>query len=539
MVLLTIFFSLRSPSILLLGLVVAMGGLSHAKEQETSVKPENPHLPPTEANLFSLLEKQAAPAREGSMVCDFTYEASGSRWNPEVREEKVFLATLRAGDLRLGIGKGGQIYSLRGPFGESIPPQRAAAPWVDEVWHVVATNEQLIAPIHEFQNTGGPEKSGAAMPIHFFIHQAGTYLQGLTGTKETGAPQEPFYSPLLRSRWDPQSRTLYLANWAQQARGPNAWKSGLIVQTAYRDLGDGAIEVSQILSNFGDQILTYVNAPWGGVRRSALPQTILSQPDGGWKKVEGRWGWSDIPNAPYDETGGWIGWTVDPNEESSPSLALVFGREQDSLPAWQRDRSKIVYGTAGEEDRDYEAVEASCSVDLKPGESLLVRWYLISGPLEKIPARAAELAPFAGMERPEFDPEAAQPVWMRDGVPSTSGMGAPSFHLYAQPVPGTVPVFAAQESDTGKTFATLDLYKDIRRSPLTNPLPETHPEHSRYTDRMVYHTHESGDRHLELLGFAHTAPPSQGAGPEITLPAAKENELKVWGPAAPASQRSP
>jgi hypothetical protein len=504
-------------------------------EPEPSPTPAAIEIPPARtADIFSIFEKPAAPQREGTMDCSFDYEPSGSTWNPGLREEAVFLASLQAGDMRLGIGKGGQIYSLRGPFGESVPPQRAAAPWIDEVWHVVATSEPLVAPVHEFQNAGDPKKWASAMPIQFFIHQAGIYLKGLTGTEETGAPVEPFYSPLLRSRWDKASRTLHLANWAQQARSPNVWKSGLLVQTAYRDLGDGAIEVSQVLSNFGDQELTYLNAPWGGVRRSALPHTILSEPGGGWKKVEGRWGWSGIPSAPFDETGGWIGWTVDSAQDSSPALAMVFGREQGPIPAWRRARSKILYGTAGEKDgRDYEAVETSCSVDIKPGDSLLVRWYLVAGSFEKVRARAAELAPFATIEKPEFEPGAAQPLWIRDGAPTATGEGEPALHLHAQPVPGTLPVFSMRDAATGKTFATLDLYNGTRRSPLTNPLPETHPEHSRYTDRVVYHTYESGGP-IELLGFAHPAPPSQGTSREITLTNSEGGELKLWGPMAPA-----
>ena len=34
------------------------------------------------------------------------------------------------------------------------------------------------------------------MAIQYFIHQDGIYLKGLTGTQETGASAEPFYSPL-------------------------------------------------------------------------------------------------------------------------------------------------------------------------------------------------------------------------------------------------------------------------------------------------------------------------------------------------------
>ena len=60
---------------------------------------------------------------------------------------------------QMRIGKGGQIYSLRSAFGESVPPQwrkpkqvgdalqvNASAPWVDEVWQMVAVDTKLNNP---------------------------------------------------------------------------------------------------------------------------------------------------------------------------------------------------------------------------------------------------------------------------------------------------------------------------------------------------------------------------------------------------------
>ena len=64
-------------------------------------------------------------------------------------ESKVFHAVFQTEHLRLGIGKGGQIYSMRGPFGEGVPPQRLKAPWIDEVWHLVVTNEEIVTPIQQ------------------------------------------------------------------------------------------------------------------------------------------------------------------------------------------------------------------------------------------------------------------------------------------------------------------------------------------------------------------------------------------------------
>lgn len=461
--------------------------------------------------------------------CVFDFSPSGSTWIEGVDERTVFLASISSGDWRLGIGKGGQIYSLRGPFGESVPPQRADAPWIDEVWHLVVTNEDLVAPVHKFQNSDPKNNWRPGMPIQYFIHQAGIYLKSLTGTEETGSAQEPFFSPLLGKKWDPTTGTLYLVNWAQQARSPNVWKSGVLVQTAYRDIGGGAIEVVQILSNFGEEAITYMNAPWGGVRHSSLPNTILSQPDGGWKRVEGTWGWGGIPSAPFNETGGWIGWTRDQTDEASASLGLVFGLESGERPPWQRARSKILYGSASKGSaRDYDAVETSCSVNVPPGESLMVRWYLVVDSFAAMRGRAAELADKAMIWKPEFDGSVVKPVWVANGMPAEKGEGSPSALLHALPVKGTVPVYLLEEKATGKRFAAIDPYTGVRTAPYPNPLPKDHPVHATYDNREVNYQYESGFVPKALLGFASLTEKPGTA--RVELPGVGGAPLVVWAP---------
>ena len=52
------------------------------------------------------------------------------------------------------MGKGGQIYSFINSTGE--------APWVDEVWQLVAVDKKQNDPDNH---------------AHYFIHQAGVYLR--------------------------------------------------------------------------------------------------------------------------------------------------------------------------------------------------------------------------------------------------------------------------------------------------------------------------------------------------------------------------
>ena len=73
----------------------------------------------------------------------FSYVPSGSTWREGLNEEDVFYASIKGDGWVMGVGKGGSIYSLRGPYGESVPPQRIESPWNDEVWQTVATNDCL------------------------------------------------------------------------------------------------------------------------------------------------------------------------------------------------------------------------------------------------------------------------------------------------------------------------------------------------------------------------------------------------------------
>ena len=177
-------------------------------------------------------------------TCSFDYQPSGSVWTPGLDEKLVFLADIKSAKWQLGIGKGGQIYSLRGPYGESIPPQRVASPWNDEVWQLVATSEALAVPIQNYQ-VANKASWNSVYPLLYFVHQSGIYIEG--DGYDGGTASAPFYSPCLRKRWNPKTRTLELVNWMQQARSPCVWKSELLVYTAYRDIGGGALEVTQIL----------------------------------------------------------------------------------------------------------------------------------------------------------------------------------------------------------------------------------------------------------------------------------------------------
>ena len=134
------------------------------------------------------------------------------------------------------------------------------------------------------------------------------------------------------------------------------------------------------------------------------------------------------------------------------------------------------------------------------------------------------------MWEPTPDADLIQPVWTSDGVPSAEGIGEPTFYLYAQPIPRTVPVFAMEDTRTGQVFAKLDPYELCPTAPYANPLPAKHEQYALYQNRVVYYQYQSPGQLKELPGCARReASPSRNII-NILLPGRKNSSLNLWVP---------
>jgi dienelactone hydrolase len=122
----------------------------------------------------SVVDVPAGSRGETTITLD--YAPSGSVWAEGLDERQVFQAELphRQGDddsFRLRIGKGGQIYSLRGAFGESVPPSSAVGPQLFpaadahhvDVW-VRAVATEADAPASAAPAADTPAPPAAAVP---------------------------------------------------------------------------------------------------------------------------------------------------------------------------------------------------------------------------------------------------------------------------------------------------------------------------------------------------------------------------------------
>ena len=310
-----------------------------------------------------------------------TYSASGSTWAVDsFPESMVFHAQLdytdptdSAQSYSLRIGKGGNIYSFRGAFGESVPPQwrnpnwaqpsygggTSYAPWVDEVWQMVAVDGAL---------NNVPDSS-------YFIHQAGVYLK-------TPEQTEPFYSPMLAEYYNEDDRSYSVVNWGQQAHTEDLqninFRSDMLYYTRYTVIGDGILQVDNMMYNFGQDNINFINVPWGGVRNSSLDHFFISDPSGNYTLEEGLYG--QTPVIQTANTAGWVAWSND-SLGNSPVLAMAHPTTTST------NNNVFRYGDAGNlssanNQRDYhvfEMIRFPSNEQLSFGTALSFRFFYVLG----------------------------------------------------------------------------------------------------------------------------------------------------------------
>ncbi|MEO2001347.1 MAG: hypothetical protein ABGW75_06945, partial [Pirellulales bacterium] len=130
-------------------------------------------------------------SQRGNTSISLDYTPSTSLWAEGLDEKQVFHAQIRHeqdenNSFTLRIGKGGQVYSLRGAFGESVPPSctgkgPSRSPWNDEVWQFVTVCSKYNG-MTAIQRAGNVPKSAleaiTALPYKstFFIHNSGAYI---------------------------------------------------------------------------------------------------------------------------------------------------------------------------------------------------------------------------------------------------------------------------------------------------------------------------------------------------------------------------
>lgn len=476
--------------------------------------------PPAASRLLDLFPASGAltfltRASEFVVSTQFRPGARRSQWADGVDERAVFHAYLthksmeeRSWELR--VGKGGQLYSMVSSFGEAMPPQSALAPFVDEVWQMVAINTDLLDRMPELGESRIREESNS------YIHQSGMYV----GKQQTFSPKKPFYAPLLTAHEDAAARSYAVMNWGQVPTA-SIHRSDVLFATQFRDLGAGVIEISYLCFNFGSFPLNGLNTPWGGVRTSVFPELVLSRPDGGYRfstpfSIAERGSYRAI-----GKTGGWAAATQNAANPAAFSLGLVFGRdlhwpEQERLkraktPGFQHSATVYGAGDSRHGARDYTVMDVSSRVTIPPGECFFRRIFVVLGTLGEVAEASRKLESFADYHLMDFTesdtpllPLYARPMGKGQIVPCLEAPtpdAEPVGQLYARPVKHSKPLFLLQEAATGLYRLSTDPALFNRKEPFANPYPESHPKHVAFQNRVQYVNYEGRTKSMSLLGY--------------------------------------
>ena len=241
--------------------------------------------------------------------------ARNSNWHPDLDEKSVFHARLQHKSVdercwEIGIGKGGQMYSMCSSFGEAMPPQTPNSQWMDETWQFTTIYGRLLGrDLPQNQQRYG----------NAFVHQSGIYTRD--------ADTKPFYSPILATRHDAERRAYSVVSWGQ-IPDASVNRSGILVYVRYRDLGAGVIEVRYVIYNFENEPMRNLG-PWGGVRTSVFPEHVVSNPDGSYRFfTPWNYGYAGC-RIHFEDTGGWAAATQNGANPHSYALGVVFGKNLD------------------------------------------------------------------------------------------------------------------------------------------------------------------------------------------------------------------
>jgi hypothetical protein len=389
-------------------------------------------------------------------------DKSGSEWSVKYNETAVMDGVISStsernpsNNWKLRIGKGGQIYSLKtSALGETVPPQyhnNDNAPWVDEVWQTVSV-----------YNTGANVK---------FNHSAGVYLNDPILT-------EPFYTPRLATEIDELNKSFYSMNWMQPSGNlyDEDNPSHIINLTKYKDLGDGVIEITLGMYNFGNtEVYRYHNTPWGGVRRTALEYNYLSNTDQtSYTQVTGYFG--EVGNGTarledIDDTGGWTVFCSENSGDYGESLGFVFGKD-DRINSDTYGSSRIRQGYAwpllpqeGETNwRNYMVSTLNRRHNINHHKGIWSRFYFVFGSNREnvrqkiLNKNLVDNTAFEEMNITEDDVDViGYQISTHEGKFAIVRGESPVFYLYSAPVNGSIPIFEMVKAD-GERFVTHNPY---------------------------------------------------------------------------------
>lgn len=538
-------------SVMFVAMVVCAGGALRADD----------------APMLSVFPPSTYTATEpGKLTMTDAFTPTPGPWMEGLDERDVFAVSMKheqgaSDSYELRVGVGGQVYSLRGPFGESVPPSYRAggpsSPWNDEVWQFVA----VCSRYNEIRTDIPWLAAAAPYQTGYFVHNSGCYMKGVEGGTGVDTKLRNLYCPQLAKHADREARAYRQLNWGLIPQMKTIHRSPILFYTQVRDAGGGVIELTWVVHNFSvrdDIVFDHLNAPWGGTRVSSLPLHYASRPDGS-LELDGPDNQRFANGTNTRNTGGFAISSAGADDDS-PSLALVYGLDKHleaetakrkrgephvqvrpslyrawlaSAPAYKKQWKDFATRPAASF-RNYQVVEIIPRLRLEPGATIWYRSYLVVGPKERSRKLARELVDHVDYGSRKFTADDTP----RRRVEANGG----AFELFMHPVERTLPVFALRDKRTGATMYTTDPYRFTPQQKLKLDVPRDHEDFDYYSNAVGY-TLDGQTEYLGLLGFAYRDRPKEAGWAKLSTVAGDRRsayttiyDVDVWVKPVPATR---
>jgi len=407
-------------------------------------------------------------------------------WYPKWKEENVFFGQIQnkstANPYTLRIGQGGQMYSIKTRIGEIMPPQNEEHAWIDDT---------LLMTVYQYDlGLDGPPDQ-----LTGFIHQAGMYPH----MDKTYLDTKNYWSPMVALGYDSKKQNeLTTVNLGMISCGPAYNRSDVLFYQKNRDLGGGIIEVTYYVYNYNDSYTVknkdgkpadYLTdfGPWGGIRTSALPDMAVSKQDGTWGISNAAFG---PANPPRDSstTGGWMAAVEDAKTSTSFAYSWVYGQNKAG-------KSPILMSFGRTDvNRDFTVMAPVIRTPIAPGTGYYYRTYFIMGDFNKVVQLSNQYASktdYGPLTFPEKT-SALIPLYLKteNGQTVISDTGtSPAFHVYAEPVKNSKPLYLIKDLKTGKYKVTCDPYMLMPRYPISG------------TDKVGYRPYDGSTEIIKIYGY--------------------------------------
>jgi hypothetical protein len=383
--------------------------------------------------------------------------------------------------VRIGIGKGGQIYSIRVPGIEQdlIPDQREDALYVDEVFQTVATHTGIRGASPRGRATKGAGPPGPG----WHYHQAGAYRRGPLRNRP------PLFSPLLFNRVNAAEGIYESLNLAQQAHVENEEypPDRFLVYFRLRHAGNDVFEVTHSWLNYsgvrnrasGDAStsLNHFNVPWAILRPTAVPH-VVADADGRMSDLTGQ-AW---PTEGVLRNTRWVGAFAGGGDGAQGFAITMAGDLGNALRAGKTGARRVV--TGGDPSRQFTYGQQSFYVvsalradfTVARGEALVAQYFLVFGSRERV-ARLAGALHAQSFVRKTAIPASARledlAAFCRDASRRYAACAPgrpPDFLLTRRACTECVPLFELWDRAAGRHVYSTDPYieKD-QAARLTNP----------------------------------------------------------------------